>query len=502
MKTLIISSLIVITKVFGCFGNGHWDSNKYPHLNPDSTQIESTVRFELKNFPTPYIILRYSLNYLTYSTDTLAVSNGVCEKKYHFAKPISMEVIINGIQRKIFIAPRHQLTVVIDKNNTKDGIIFFDYFGIGKIANDYLGNINISRNLPTLRNIGKTITEEEYLEKIESHYKKLDSVYSVYENLSNSQPDESIKSFFKTQKTELAYHKLGRLINFINARNYKADKAVQFFNKYIQPASLLKEEIDLNSGSSVLFFSSYLPDYILARVRESKDNALYHKIGHYAYLLDYVSNNYDGEKRNYAITNNLYFLASVARNYPPNYPSVDSLITLYDSYLSEERRTLIRQRYYTEIDPNSTRYTDKDFIDEFKISTPSNHEYVLNKKLTPVTVIDLWASWCGNCIDTFPLIESLMTNYSTEKKVSFLKISLDDKEENWRKSTNKLQLKPEDSYWIVGGMKSEFAKKFDVKYLPRYIILNQEGKILKMYAPDVRNIKEFTTLIDKLIQEN
>ncbi|WP_164490000.1 TlpA disulfide reductase family protein [Runella sp. SP2] len=211
----------------------------------------------------------------------------------------------------------------------------------------------------------------------------------------------------------------------------------------------------------------------MARVRESKDNALYHKIGHYAYLLDYLSNNYDGEKRNYAITNNLYFLASVARKYPPNYPSVDSLITLYDSYLSEERRTLIRQRYYTEIDPNSTRYTDKGFIDEFKISTPSNHEYVLNKKLTPVTVIDLWASWCGNCIDAFPLIESLTTKYSTEKKVSFLKISLDDKEENWRKSTKKLQLKPEDSYWIAGGMKSEFAKKFDVKYLPRYIILNQ-----------------------------
>lgn len=196
MKILIISSLIVIIKVLDCFGNGHWSSNKYFHFSPASAQIESTIRFELKNLPTPYIILRYSLNYLTYSTDTLAVSNGVCEKKYHFAKPISMEVIINGIQRKIFIAPRHQLTVVIDKNNTKDGIIFFDYFGIGKIANDYLGNINISRNLPTLRDIGKTITEEEYLEKIESHYKKLDSVYSVYENLSNSQPDESIKSFF------------------------------------------------------------------------------------------------------------------------------------------------------------------------------------------------------------------------------------------------------------------------------------------------------------------
>ncbi|AYQ33004.1 hypothetical protein [Runella sp. SP2] len=247
MKILIISSLIAIIKVLDCFGNGHWSSNKYFHFSPDSSQIESTIRFELKNLPTPYIILRYSLNYLTYSTDTLAVSNGVCEKKYHFAKPISMEVIINGIQRKIYIAPRHQLSVVIDKNNTKNGIIFFDYFGIGKIANDYLGNVNISRNLPTLKDIGKTITEEEYLEKIESHYKKLDSVYSVYENLSNSQPDESIKSFFKTQKRELAYHKLGRLINFIDARNYKGDKAVQFFNKYIQPASLLKEEIDLNS---------------------------------------------------------------------------------------------------------------------------------------------------------------------------------------------------------------------------------------------------------------
>ena len=504
MKTLFLTLFVITFKVLDTFGNNESYLKDNPLSNQDSTQIESTIRFEVKNLSAPYILLNYSLNYLTSTTDTLIINNGICEKKYRFPKEMKMEAVVNGISRKIFIVPGHQLTVSIDMNNKKNGFVSFQYQGDYKIANDYLQEINTTSRMPLLRDIGKTITEEGYLTKIETHYNKLDSVYIIYKNLVNLSSNELMQSFFATEKTELTYHRLGRLINFIDDRKYKGEKAENFFKKYIQPTNYQKEEINLNSESSLLFFTSYLPDYVLARVRESKDSSLYQKIGHYAYLLKYVSSHYDGEKRSYTIARNLHLIASNARRYLSltHYPSIDSLMTVYDPYLNEERKAFIRKRYYEEIAPSSTKYTEKDYISDFELLTISNDAYKLNEKLTPITVIDLWASWCSNCIEAFPNVEALQEHYINENKVSFLKISLDDKEENWRKGVKKLQLKPEESSWVSGGMKSDFAKKFDIKYLPRYIILNQKGQILKLFPPDVRDTKLFKLLIDDLLKKS
>ncbi|RDB06508.1 TlpA family protein disulfide reductase [Runella aurantiaca] len=150
--------------------------------------------------------------------------------------------------------------------------------------------------------------------------------------------------------------------------------------------------------------------------------------------------------------------------------------------------------------PNAILYAEKGFVNNHKMVTANNREIALKEKLTPITVVDLWASWCGNCIEAFPYLDKLEEHYANEKKVSFLRISLDDKGDNWKRSVERLRFERDDTYWISGGMKSDFARKFDVNFLPRYIVLNQEGKILNLFAPHIGETQKFISLIDSYLK--
>ena len=497
MKTLL---LLLITTIPGlyCFGKTH------PALvqNTDTSGAEAIVRFEVKNSTATYVALEYSYNYIKGYNDTLMINNGICEKKYHLSKPVYMEVRVGGFYGKIYLAPHYQSKVTIDRNNRTNGIVNFECSGDGAIANNYLNAIKTVSIPPKFGEIGRNLTEEQYLEKLENHYTVLDSVCNSYLQTSASllEKDSLMSSFFNTEKMDLRYHKAGRLLNFMIARKYKKSKAGDFFKRYVEPLELQKEEINLASTGSILFFNSYLLNYLIARQSESKDSTIYRKIGHYAYLLDYASKHYQGATRAYTIAENLHFLAAEVRKRPPHLPPVDSLIKVYDSYLTAEMRELIWKRYNTEMAPNNLIYAEQRVIENFKMVNAENQEFALKDKLTPVTVIDLWASWCGNCIEAFPYLEKLEQHFNQEKRVSFLRVSLDDKGDHWKRSVQKLKLEPTNTFWITGGMKSDFAKKFDITGLPRYIILNKEGKILKLYAPHIGDTQKFISLINNSLK--
>ncbi|RDB06507.1 hypothetical protein [Runella aurantiaca] len=323
-----------------CFGKIYLKTTGF---KSDTLKQEATIRFEVKNVASEYVVLYYSFNSIIPMNDTLVIKGGVCEKKYHLSKPVYMDVSGRGFYGRIYLAPSFQSTVIIDGNNRVNRIVSFKSGGDGALANDYLNEMKTISTLPRLATIGKMLTEQQYLEMVERHYSILDSVYITYHNRYDLQANRDVimQSFFDTEKMDLRFRKGGTLLNFMEARRYRGNKAEAFFAQYIQPLNLQKEEINLLSNASILFFKSYLPTYFMVRVRESSDSTIYQKIGHYAYILDYVTKNYQGQKRAYCIAENLYFLADQARSYPAHFPPIDSLMKAYDSYLTDEWRELI-----------------------------------------------------------------------------------------------------------------------------------------------------------------
>jgi thiol-disulfide isomerase/thioredoxin len=105
-------------------------------------------------------------------------------------------------------------------------------------------------------------------------------------------------------------------------------------------------------------------------------------------------------------------------------------------------------------------------------------EDILKKHRGKVTVIEVWASWCSDCVKAMPKIKETQNEY---KNVDYIFISMDKSFELWHQGIEKHELKGEH-YWVTDGMKGEFGKSIDLDWIPRYIILDKNGKIITYRA--------------------
>lgn len=105
-------------------------------------------------------------------------------------------------------------------------------------------------------------------------------------------------------------------------------------------------------------------------------------------------------------------------------------------------------------------------------------------------VIDIWASWCKDCILSMPKIKQLQQN---NKDTVFLFLSLDKNNKAWKKGIEKYKLKGEH-YYMKSGWKGDFATFLDLDWIPRYIVVDKTSKIMVFRAIKVDDNKLETTL--------
>lgn len=125
-------------------------------------------------------------------------------------------------------------------------------------------------------------------------------------------------------------------------------------------------------------------------------------------------------------------------------------------------------------DLNDTPYTLKDIINKHK-----------GKKV----LIDVWASWCRDCLEGLPKVKQLQEDFP---EVVFLFLSVDEKQNYWKYRVKKNAIKGEH-YNLPKGMKDgEFVDFLSLRWIPRYLVLDENGKILLFKATNAsdKNIVE------------
>jgi thiol-disulfide isomerase/thioredoxin len=119
-----------------------------------------------------------------------------------------------------------------------------------------------------------------------------------------------------------------------------------------------------------------------------------------------------------------------------------------------------------------------------------------------LVLIDVWATWCGACIAQKPHFYELATNYKNNNNIQFIAISVDSSIDIWKNyiATNK-NLKGEvRELFIPNGMRTEFGKRFSINFLPKYILIDREGKIIDSNAPEPS--KELESTLNTLLSIN
>ncbi len=98
---------------------------------------------------------------------------------------------------------------------------------------------------------------------------------------------------------------------------------------------------------------------------------------------------------------------------------------------------------------------------------------ILEKYKGQTVVVDVWASWCSDCIKGIPKVKALQEQFP---EATYLFISMDKNYEAWIKGISKYKVKGEH-YLTSDGMKGVFGKSINLDWIPRYMVIDKTGKI-------------------------
>ena len=127
---------------------------------------------------------------------------------------------------------------------------------------------------------------------------------------------------------------------------------------------------------------------------------------------------------------------------------------------------------------------------------------LLNSAKGCVTVVELWASWCGPCVKIAPEVEAF---HKSHPDIAFISISADattGAAEKFWKSHPPIGQKYRLSSWTLAELQTVYAGVGATfpEAIPYFIVLDESGTLqFEMHEP--RDLNALTETVEKLTRE-
>ncbi|MBI9013509.1 MAG: TlpA family protein disulfide reductase [Clostridiales bacterium] len=114
-----------------------------------------------------------------------------------------------------------------------------------------------------------------------------------------------------------------------------------------------------------------------------------------------------------------------------------------------------------------------------------------------ITVLNLWATWCGPCVEEMPEFEEVSKTYKTED-VQFLGLIIDSEDDEVKDLLKQLgitypQIKSDEK------LKKQIVNHFD--YVPVTLFIDENGKILEKFVPGGTTKEALEKMLDGMLSE-
>ena len=103
-------------------------------------------------------------------------------------------------------------------------------------------------------------------------------------------------------------------------------------------------------------------------------------------------------------------------------------------------------------------------------------ETVFKQYKGKTVVVDVWASWCGDCLASLPNLQKLQAQTKNDDIV-YLFLSVDKSKDSWRKAIVKRKIIGEHYFLPLGMKKSVFGESIGLDWIPRYMVIGKDGSI-------------------------
>ena len=131
---------------------------------------------------------------------------------------------------------------------------------------------------------------------------------------------------------------------------------------------------------------------------------------------------------------------------------------------------------------NEKKVTPGNAVPDVKLLSPDGTETSLYTLFGKVLYIDIWATWCAPCCMEIPYMEKLVERFKNQENIAFVSISDDKTAEPWQEKLERD--KPAwPQYRIDPEGEEKFMKSLNINSIPRFILLDKEGKIIEIDAP-------------------
>jgi thiol-disulfide isomerase/thioredoxin len=117
---------------------------------------------------------------------------------------------------------------------------------------------------------------------------------------------------------------------------------------------------------------------------------------------------------------------------------------------------------------------------DFAGITPKGDTVKLSQLKGKKVYVDVWATWCGPCRQEFPYSIKLKEKLKNRDDIVFLYVSVDESKTAWE---NFLQTKEAPQGLHIWQAKPTILNDYLIAGIPRYILIDEAGKIVMADAP-------------------
>lgn len=355
-------------------------------------------------------------------------------------------------QSTIYLGEDYQLEITLKTDSFDESI---NYTGYGAEANNYLAAKALMREKWGLKNYYGyfcKLSETDFLHLT-------DSIYSVSMNLliESNIKDER---FLKLEKNSIENERIRKIDMYPGTYKYFTGTSPELSETFPNPY----KNFPVNDPS--LIDAPGFLSAVVGLASFERDSTEYKKAGDYTlYVL---------QSLNQKVTNNKVRVEAMhyfCKSRLTGSKKMDECFSLYQAIETDPSRLkLIKDKYL------ARKKTQKGASSPPFVYEDLNGQVVTNEDLKgKLLYIDLWATWCGPCLREIPYFDTLQEAFKNQE-ITFLSVCQNDTKERWQKMVKTKELKGLHLY--AEGDGGQFYKDYQVDGIPRYILLDAEGKII------------------------
>ncbi len=129
----------------------------------------------------------------------------------------------------------------------------------------------------------------------------------------------------------------------------------------------------------------------------------------------------------------------------------------------------------------------------FQLDMLDGTQFNLAGRKGRIQVLDFWATWCGPCMQTMPLVDEVVRGFA-DKQVDLVAINLEEQPQAIKSMLERHKLKVP----VALDRDGVVAARYAVTAIPQTVVIDKEGKIVRLFVGGGKNTAE---ALRKVLQE-